>query len=331
MANYPIWRDYDVTIPYNSSAAFTDYYVTKDGVTVYRGRAYNRPNASGVFNQAAKVRLNDIAADYLKQAFIPDLSQQTDDWAPGFAALFALVAGGTTRASDTLVLDWSYDYGRDVDRDSMHDPVDWRLDGRQRFIQTVFGQVASVSFAFNVGGTTVVALGAANSNAFVDISQIGSGSSLPTQVTTPAGTYTIDQSRCKGRYVLHYVNAYGGWDCLLMDGEPVRTESYDRKRMKTDYDNSSADRSAARGTSDYANEITPSWLLRTGLLTEAQAERMHHLTGSTLVYLEDLSDSMVYPVVLDDSAAEWRTGTGRAGKFAQYEIRATLAQERMRR
>lgn len=327
MANRPIWRDYLVTIPYNSGSPYTDYVLKKAGTTVYQGRAYNRPNPStGAFDQAATVLVNELVRDYLKQSFAPDLHQQTDNWTPGFAGAFTLEAGGSTLMSDTFYLDWSYDYGRSIPRDSMHDPVDFRLDGRQRFLRTVAGSVASLVFTFDQGSPLTL-YPYADSNVMITLGDLATP---PSTVTVEGMTYSIDQSGCKGRYVLHYVNAYGGWDCLVMDGEPVEVASYDRRRMKRDASNSNAD-AMERGTVDYADLITRSWSLRTGLLTADQSERMHHLLGSTLVCLEDLSDGMVYPVVLDDASAEWRTAQGNAGKPVQWAIAVTLALPRERR
>jgi hypothetical protein len=55
---------------------------------------------------------------------------------------------------------------------------------------------------------------------------------------------------------------------------------------------------------------------------------MHHLTGSTFVYLHDITTGRVHPVTLTASSAERKT---RAGVLHFYEIEAQLAQERIRR
>lgn len=130
------------------------------------------------------------------------------------------------------------------------------------------------------------------------------------------------------RYALYYVNAYGGWDMLMMDGLDEERDELTRHEATRVYDNGNA---ANRGTVNYVNEIQKSWTLRTGYLTDEQAGRMHHLLNSTQVYLYDISSAAFTPVVLSGTTTEYRTYRNQGRKLVSYEVEARLAQERMRR
>lgn len=130
------------------------------------------------------------------------------------------------------------------------------------------------------------------------------------------------------RYALYYVNAYGGWDVLLMDGLDKEQDELTRHEATRVYDNNSIQN---RGTVNHVNEIQKSWTLHTGYLTDEQSGRMHHLLNSVQVYLYDMESGTFVPVVLDGTTTEYRTYRNQGRRLVSYEIQARLAQTRMRR
>ena len=328
MAYIPIWRDAVVQLPYNDQDFFTEFRVAiGTDASAFLGRAYNRPDPStGEFTLGPTVLLNDIVADYLRQTFIADLSSPEDAWLPPLSVQVQLYTGNVKRSDDVFLLDWSYDYGRNAATGPMHDPVDGRLDGRQHFIQTS-RSAYNIGFYFN--GSQVVTVQGGPGNFFLDLKPL---SQDYTSVLVQGVTYTIDQERCADRFVLHYANAFGGWDSLLMSGQSVKSYGYDRKRFSYDHRNDdNLNPGSLRGTKDYVNVIEPSWSLRSGLMNDEQSARMHHLLGSVLVYLEDLTTGEFFPVVLTDSSHTVQTVNGNNRRPIQYTINVKLAAERVRR
>lgn len=130
------------------------------------------------------------------------------------------------------------------------------------------------------------------------------------------------------RYALYYVNAYGGWDTLVMDGIDEERDDLTRHEASRVYDNTDMQN---RGTVNYVNEIQKSWTLRTGYLTDEQAGRMHHLLNSVQVYLYDMESGTFVPVVLDGTTTEYKTYRNQGRKLVSYEIQVRLAQDRIRR
>ena len=58
---------------------------------------------------------------------------------------------------------------------------------------------------------------------------------------------------------------------------------------------------------------------------------MHHLLNSTDIYLYDTESRLACPVVLTDTATEYKTYRGNGRKLVSYEMTAQLAQDRQRR
>jgi hypothetical protein len=129
-------------------------------------------------------------------------------------------------------------------------------------------------------------------------------------------------------HALYYVNAYGGWDFLLMQGRSTETDSYTRHEHKREYDNRDV---MNRGTKNYLNEIKKSFVLQTGWLIGNEASRIHHLLGSTEVYMFEIQTQRMIPVTITDNSCKYKTFQNEGGKLVEYEINVKVAKEMIRR
>ena len=118
-------------------------------------------------------------------------------------------------------------------------------------------------------------------------------------VSSGVSTYVVDASNYIGaklvfnEYVLYdvnycgdaalyYLNAKGGYDAFLIEGLVKRTDKYTQGDYHKAYDNTTIE----FGRNRYITEITPSWELHTGWLTDDQAKRLvKNLFPSTKVWL----------------------------------------------
>ena len=130
-----------------------------------------------------------------------------------------------------------------------------------------------------------------------------------------------------GEY-LFGVNAYGGIDFLLLEGTCKMQDNLTRYTTKKTYNNSTP---SARGKAEYLNEQVRVYTLNTGLMTEAEASKMHHLLESTNVCLWDNVEGVMRPVVLTDNNVAHKTYKGEGRNLIRYTITAELARDRQRR
>lgn len=340
----PIWRDCIHVIAQSVPTPFQVRVSDPDtGAVIYSGVTSPRPGETD-----CRIRLNDIFADYLSHA-LPTLSDTafSDLTFPldFYVSIYTGGAWSTEADYYTVLADWSYDPAYDVTTMGMAFPVlDAIVEGQWLMFTGYDVATIQVRADYPGGGhetlTVPIAISADFDQSFnIDFSRglraAGSGTAVfDLSGFTPGMEYvTIISgglsyryrvlSGCDHRYVLYYLNAFGGWDTLALTGNCVRADSLERHENERAYDNRSTQN---RGRVNYANVVTWQYTFRTGLLTDAQSERMWNLLGSTDVYLHDLVTDEIRPIVLKDGSYDRQTFKGNGGRFAQYTFTGEVAQ-----
>jgi hypothetical protein len=339
----PIWKDYPITL---GSADSVAYRVRLDGAAgeiVYQGRAYLRPDETAV-----QVRINDIAADYYAGT-LPALSQAAFERLTlpltFYVETYDETAETWSEAETVQFLnDWSYDPSFDAATMGLAHPINGRIDARQWVVYTALNASQVTMVLHYTDGTTAsvivpVEISADfnsdfNSDFARSARSAGSGTAVfdlsawtdVDYVTIGAARYDI-AGDCY-HYALYYRNAYGGFDTLLLEGACSRRDVLTRHTAGQDYDNRSPQN---RGLRNYANELAPTWTLRTGILDDAAGQMMHHLLNSPDVFLYDIETGTMQPVVLTDTETEYLAYKTDGRQPVQYTITAQIAQEFARR
>ena len=317
MAAVPIWRDY--TIQYDTTAEYLSYSVACDGDTIFTGRAYKRPGKTSV-----RFKINDICAPYL---FMDRLAFYDDDFEPSDTVkrvFNVTAASGEQIALVEFYLDWSFET-RDAITAGASDPITNEV-AQWQYVVASFYDTTNVQAIVKQGNAT-------------DKITLYSGAKKSGTGVIDLFNYTDAESVSIGRYqyrvingcfrhVLYYVNAFGGWDSLIIKGMAKEADSYKRSTYKQTYDN---DSTVARGTVNYQNDYEKSFSLVTGWMADDDSLRMHHLLGSTNVYLHDLTTHNVYPVTIDDKSCEYKTYRNQGNRLVNYTLKITIAQDFVRR
>lgn len=320
----PIWRDYYVVLGTSGVPVLYRISVYEDAewVPIFNGKAYPRPGWNEV-----KAKINNICADYLTRAW-PSPTQ--DDWYSARFKVETYDGSAWTEADDvTFARDWSYDDTFIVGTDVPVAPVSEFLNPGQ--LLPIFSDTGE--FEAHIQG------GDFNDDFNDDFSNSGwytdnyrDGYTYMLDLRDYPGWRTITANGRKykaanlcGGYVLYYINAFGGWDSLPVTGRAVQFDDLERYTKDNDYNNGSYE---ARGTENYVNVVKERYRLNIGPLTSDQSSRMHHLVGSTFVYLHDLAKDRVFPVTLTVTSEERKT---RAGILHTYQIEAVVSQDRTRR
>lgn len=340
MAN-PIWKDYYVNLGTTESIQFR---ILVGEEVIYTGKAWKRPGENYI-----QIRINDIVADYLLNVFPTlDHSSLTTPEIPTFTIQKRVEVpspGWLIVRNVQFTNDWSYDYDFDPATMGMSHPINARLDQRQWIVYSVYEAASlSMTIRFKDGSTTRVTLPVGvgadfNSDFSSDFLSLVTSSVTGTAVFNlwewqqDIDSVTIGNREYKvvngcSRYTLYYVNAYGGWDSLLIEGNHSEVDNLTRHMRETDYDNRSIQN---RGVHNYVNEVEKNLTLHTSWLSDEESSRMHHLLNSTQVFLGDITTGVMIPVVLTDTTTEYKTYKGNGGKLVNYTINVTIAQDRTRR
>ena len=334
---HPIWKDCTVIL---SQDPTTRWRIRQGADVIFEGVAYLRP---GALDNA--VCINDICADYLTHA-VPALSQ-AEFTALTFPLTFDVEvwSGGAWSAAGSVdfLNDWSYDYQYDVERDGMAFPIDGRLDPAMWITFTAYNvaDIAAV-LTFEDGTTQTVTIplevspdfnSSYNDDFTISARSAGSGTAV-FDLSQWSGVVGVEingiayrvETDCHHRFALYYLNAYGGWDFLLMRGNFTEADDVDRKTFQRDYDNADI---RNRGTDNYVNVLGKRYTLRTGWLSDDASSRMHHLLNSTDVYLYDIDLGQMIPVTLTSPVTEYKRNP--VVRAIDYAVEVAVAQERMRR
>lgn len=307
----PIWRDYYLTLtPAAGGVPFSIVDRNSGNAVIFRGRAWQKPEGGSI-----KVRLNDIAAGAFDRHFYP-----ADLVADKVTARLGIEdEGGDILGTVDFYQDWSYD----VQRAEAFSPSDWLNEP----IGDTFapGQYIPVT---NLGTGFRTVMVYTEDEVVEETAQAGATTFIDTTLYPTAYALRLGYGYCArvcARWVLYYVNAYGGWDWMVVRGNVAEGDTVTRYNADRIYDNSDPYK-VPRGRVNYASEIVHTYTIGTGALDEVAVGRMHHLLNATDVYLHDLERGTLVPLVITNGAAQYR----RNGKMAQYEITAQLAQQRRR-
>lgn len=338
----PIW-DNSPIVAADVPDDYIDYIVRCEGKTIFNGRAYKRPDTGRV-----EIAINSICAPYLRVPF-PETAS-TDEaygFAPGAGMKVSfdfLPQGGSAEVQilGTEVIfyaDWSYDPNRNPRPAIASDPVTGEVSPRQVVLTSFYDPAGPIPVYIDRLPTRAPGdenyffqIPAAVGQAGVAWIGLGSGYAGATQITVGNVKNTgivkyrvVDDCR---RYALYYLNAFGGWDSLLVHGAPKVANNYTRNTYKKAYALSQEMGAyIPRGTINFLNSYTKSFTCTTGWLSDEQAARMEHLFGSVDVYLCDLYEDRFMPVVLTDKTFEYKTFRNQGAHLVNYTIQMQAAVE----
>lgn len=332
----PIWKDYDVQLTATAPSEGVPYRLKNGGDVFYEGRAYAKPGAS-----VTKVRLNDIIAAQLTRGFTP--AGEIDIPFLSFT-IEAYVSGSWSQVGSTIYMyaDWSYDLDFTPETDPLNAPIsDILLPGQLVPWCRVADTDSASDITFRVGYATPT--GDFNPDFNRDFLVVGTTYVDVDISVGPAGTAWLDLMNyptavsvqvmgktfrvgggCCNKHAFYYVNSYGGWDTLVVQGKTRIVDNLTRHNTDKVYNNGTT---SARGSVNYINEIAQKYTFNTAPMNDEASLKMHHLLNSPHVLVHDTIEGHIWPLLLTGTANERKHG----GRLYSYAIEATLAQQRVRR
>lgn len=315
----PIWKTTTVDI---SGKAYVGYTVSTDGYPVYSGRAYLMPGEENI-----SFELNEIVRDYVDNYFWWRPGYQTPS---GWNRTFTLEAPDAGITADYMFTkDWSYDeykYGSNLV--CLNDPIIPEVPAGAYVPICVFSPTGNsvVRFHYNPGYAHIVA----NTTTLDNQRQVRwlftSTSGYKYGYDGKPGIYQgVDA--CSAPYAIYYENAYGGIDCMPINGTVTASDKI------TSYTTKNAVRVPTRDFAyrRYLNDDTKTWELKTRWLTDEQSAKMHHLIESTMVYLYDVAADELIPVVIDESSLTYKTFRNQQRKLYNYTFKVKESQNKIRK
>lgn len=323
MAN-PIWKDYFVKLFRDAKVEYR--ILDQTGNMIYSGVAFKKPGDTHCI-----IKLNDLVTFAKASLSLEKTLKKTESAQETGLSLQVLSGGVEWEDWDnySFLNDWSYDYQHDPERDGLYAPINCRVARNTWLTRTVYCSEPGLFFEMLTSDGRVIEL---------DI-ECTVGTYVTIQIYIPAyeeaekligidfpDTLYKVVDTCS-RYTLYYVNAYGGWDSFLIEGNHKESDAITRHERDVIYDNSAI---VNRGKMNYANEIAKTITLHTSWLSDDESQRMHHLLNSTNVYLYDSVRDEMMPVVISNTSLEYKTYKNTGNSLVSYDIEVKLA-DRIRR
>lgn len=325
MASYPIWQD--VTHAVEVAGEYIDYDVRVSGEIIYKGRAYVLP-----YETTAVIPIASIAASYLSGKIefssLPAVINQAE-WRKTFSIYNSLL--GTSIGEYTFFADWNYGEGEEIEDNTLNylsRPIQLYVDPRQFFVASAGNLSASAAteWMISLNGLRISRVYTnVMSTVFRNIPTSAREGYPLSIVGVAAPTYTI-KNTC-ATHALYYLNAVGGWDFLLIRGNVLRENTYERVNMRKHASNLTYEHSEKV----VSEKVDVTWNLYTDYLSDEQWALMHHLTGSASVYLHDLNTGKLTPVNVTDTKQRYNTYKNQGKKKTFAEIHVKASQQRYRR
>lgn len=292
----PIYKD----TYYTTTASTANYTIQLDGDTIFSGKAYKYPN-----NNNLNINVNKICRNYLESDIAELLEAE-----PGTIVMlthfnaqrtFKLYVSGSNVADYRFYNDYSYTDDKDVSGSSIvvSEPINGHYVPGMYKLRTYRDSTASNSSCYT--------------RADIDISG-------------PDYGYT-KQVKCTP-YVLYYLNSYGGWDSFVIEGKVVKKDAFTPYTTDRAYNNNTLQFE----TNKYVNEIKTSYELHTGYLSDSEAANLSkNLIGSLKVYLHNIDEGTIEPVLIDDKSVTYQTYENNGKKMVSYTINITESQSKIRK
>ena len=288
MKYYSAWED---VILQRTESVF-DYRIYNRTNLIFQGRAYKRPNAD-----TNDIKLNKIFENYLSNSIEGLLnSGEPEDTGINASKVFQIMkldTDGTETLIDeyTILYDWSYDFRFRGTNTNLSRPINGHyVAGMYKINTSVDGQSGTVTNSLTEGDYNVLA-------------------------------------DC-GEYALYYLNAYGGWDALLIDGTVLKKSTIKQYTTDRNINNSRIEFEQVK----YINEIQDAYEINTGFLTDEQAANLSkNLIPSKEVYLHFLNDNKIIPVLITDTSVTYQTYQTNNLQMPQYKINVKESQIKLRK
>lgn len=334
----PIWKDVYYT-KYNTP--ILDYTIyNEDNIPIYKGKSIATPDSNDVtFN------INKVCSNYLSSSLSEDISNRIE-YINDYAKFFTIKEKNDSVAGEKPIAQYRFynNYLYDVEKGGIFisDPIRRRnnsttttvdVDLRQYMVISAYykgdgSKEISVIETTAIGGSKIKSIVIDNTAQMVRFNR-DSGLKNVSYYTknTEDKSFNFNIVNTCYDYCLYYVNAYGGWDSLLIDANVKKVDKIESKYYNRAFNNTTTQFEKKK----FTNVITPQYTLHTGWFNDDEQSRLYHLLESTEVYLHNLNTDEIVPVNITNNTCEYKTFTNNGRKKFSNTINVEVAQTRIRK
>lgn len=317
----PIWQD----IKYTFTEPIAEFSIKdfNSGEILYRGRSYQNP----------KLEPNSIYVNRLVENWISTPNFNPYDFSAvrgGYGIFDLLDANGNVLKNYQFVNDWSYNIN-EFKAGLLSRPIlnnTYAIRG-QYLPFSIFGDddINDVYFGFKFNNGTEYKQNRKVSNDILHTWFDTAKEDAQDISFAYIGKMKIPfEEPCKNRYVLYYVNPYGGYDWFNHIAKAVERDNLQTYNYIQNVDNTTIN----FGKNRYLTEINKTFEFTTKWLREDESNRMWYLLESNKVWLHDVIEDRIYPIVITNTTIDYKQKTP-TQKILQYTFNVVFSQQRTRK
>ena len=296
----PIWKD----TYYTTSANTAVYKIMLNGETIYTGKAVKYPDADNLSINVNKICRNYLSSDIRTMLnAMPDVRESEDN--RDSQRIFNLYVNDVNVQDYQFYLDYSY-------------TDDMPVSGTVVVSNPINGHYVTGMLRMQTTRTTSTSYGASSVYTECDMGDIYDDDDLL--------GYT-KQVKCSP-YALYYLNSYGGWDAFVIEGTTTKNDKFTTYTTDMVANNTTLEFELNK----YVSEINTTYTLNTNYLTDEQSANLaKNLIGSIRVYLHNIQEGWVKPVIITNTDVTYQTYQTNGRKLSQYQISVKESQTKIRR
>lgn len=323
----PVWED--VYFTQETEKSLTYSINDEGGNVIYSGKSSPAPNTNILkfnINRICAEQLNSTLANGIKEGF---------EYNYDYAKIFKIIDTDNDILLSTFKFYNNYGYEYDKDGLFISDPIkryfqgnycNVDVDRRQYGIFTAFCKGKDETLVnFNSDLSNKTYLLNQNSSFTLITRDYGNKTEMTYLVKGEGFSFNIIDTNYE--YCLYYVNAFGGWDSLLIKGNTKKKDNIKSYYYNKEYSTARPDFDKTK----YINNITTTYDLYTDWFTGDEQSRLHHLLESNEVYLHDLVNDRIIPVNITNTNLEYKTFTNNGKKKFNNLITVECSQTRIRK
>ena len=336
---YPAWQDVFVQIPrtsddessitysvsvmnnetgtyevvYRGNAVFTDKDPEINITEIVRDYVEDNINISGVDPNPPVVDPNPSVVDVNTNGDNALISREVDYIQKSDLTKVIL---NTEEDGDNLVASLYYYYDYSFDKDfklTRNQPILKYFDVRQDIFLSFLNLSGETNTVKIINGLYTLHLKFDTPGIFHQKLSYNEGNVI---VNAPDNRTVLTSKNTCAKYAIYYLNPLGGWDQLLIEGKVVKTIKLENKTFKRNFDNNTNEFE----NKHYLKNLTTSYKLTTGYLTDAQAKLMPNLIETTKAYLCELDTKNYIPVLINNNSVDIKTYRNQGRKLFTYTI-----------
>lgn len=278
---------------------YLDFRIELDDAIIYRGRAYRYPDRDGI-----KININKICQNYLNS----DISQIVEEEVEGYGhedipidnciKEFKLYEGDNQEPSQTWYFINNWDYTtKSLDDTLTNINLNVFINGHYA--------MGMIPFETRYDKANRLAL----------VTTIERGLDNPYNITA-----------C-GDYALYFQNVLGGWNSFLIEGTVTKKDSYVNHGYCKSFNNNTIE----FDEKTYNSEVFTNYTCVTGWLNDKESEDfVKNIGNSTTLYLHDLKENKIFPVLITDTSFTYKTYQNQGKKLVNYTFNLKASQCKIR-